>query len=83
MEELIIPKIEPQKVELYNPDGVLLGSFNQYETLDIRVQIKQKKLKGYYIVFNGDKIRIDRNGNLESYPDGLFDLISEYTCKII
>lgn len=68
-----INKIEPQTVDQYNPDDEFMGAVNEYEFNDIRLQIKKKGVAGYYIKFNREKIHIDKRGNLESSPNGLFD----------
>lgn len=78
-----IPKIIPPTAELYNSDNVCIGVFNEYEILDIRVQIKETKASGYYLKFNGKKIRIDIRGGLESYPNGLFDTMTNSYMKLI
>ena len=78
-----IKRITPQTVHLCNKNDNHLGTVNQYEFLDVLVQIKEKQLSGYYIVYNKEKIRIDRNGTLEYYPAGLFDLLSYYYSKLI
>lgn len=60
--------------KLYNPGGTCLGKItNEIAFLDARVQIKEKGLRGYYIMYKGQKIRIDQYGGMEEYPDGLFD----------
>lgn len=47
-----IKKIKPPFCTLYSPDGKRLGRINEYQFHDIRVQIKNGKLEGYYCVFN-------------------------------
>lgn len=78
-----INKITPQTVEIYQPNNELLGIVNYYEFLDLLVQIKNKQTQGYYIIFNSKKIRIDRNGTLEEYPEGLFDIHINYLSQLI
>lgn len=80
---LTVKTIIPPTVDLYEADGTFLGTLNQYEFLDVRVQIKEHQLSGYFVVFKGEKIRIDKNGTLESYPNGMFDLIGNYLSKLI
>jgi len=45
-----INKIIPPTWELYDPSGNFMGIINQYELLDIRVQIKKAQVFGYYIM---------------------------------
>ena len=78
-----INRIEPPTMEVYSPDGELLGTVNEYEFLDIRVQIKKAQIFGYYVVFNSIKVRIDRNGELESYPDGLMDTMNNFYMELL
>jgi hypothetical protein len=81
---MIKPKtIEVPKVDLYSPDGIHLGILNEYEFLDLRVQIKEAQISGYYVIFNGSKIPIDRNGTLKEYPIGLFDQLSDLYFRLM
>lgn len=78
-----INKIAPPTLDIYEPGGNLLGTVNEYEFLDIRVQIKKAQIFGYYLIFKGKKVRIDRNGELEEYPIGLLDTMSGFYCELI
>lgn len=78
-----INKIIPPTLDIYDPSGNLLGTVNEYEFLDIRVQIKNNQLSGYYLIFKGKKVRIDRNGELEEYPIGLLDTMTDFYLKLI
>ena len=78
-----INKITPPTLDLYAPDGTHLGCINEYEFLDARVQIKKEQVFGYYLVFDGKKVRLDKNGELEEYPKGLLDLMSDFYYQLI
>jgi hypothetical protein len=78
-----IKKIEPPKADLYAPDGTHLGLLNEYEFLDAKAQIKEMQETGYYAIFEGKKIRIDRNGTQEEYPIGMFDQLSDMYLRLI
>jgi len=78
-----INKIIPPTLDIYQPNGELLGTVNEYEFLDIRVQIRKAQLSGYYLIFKDKKVRIDRNGELEEYPLGLLDTMSGFYCELI
>lgn len=80
---ITVKKIEPLKVDLYAPDGTHLGLLNEYEFLDAKLQIKESQETGYYAVFKGQKIRIDKNGTQEDYPRGMFDLLSDLYFRLI
>lgn len=72
------------KVKLYNNEGTLVATLqNKIEFLQARVQIKEKELRGYYIEFDNQEIRIDVNGSLENYPDGLYDEDLNLLMKLI
>ena len=87
---LIIREINCPIVELRKKVGdesEYVCHLNEYELLDVRVQIKEKELRGYFIEFydKEDKIhhiRIDHQGNLEYYPDGLLDM-GKYHAKLV
>lgn len=63
--------------------GILLGKIESYLSLnDIRLQIVEKKLEGYYIVFRGEKIHINKSGSLEKWPKGLFDTLDKQLMQL-
>jgi hypothetical protein len=89
---LVIKKIEPPTAELWRNNGEdveYIGTFNEYELLDVRAQIKEKKLKGYFIVFYDEnnkkhKIKISsHNGELSDYPNGLFSKQTDCLMRLI
>lgn len=50
-----------------------IGSFESEDQFnDVRVQIKQNQLEGYYVYYNHRKIPIDKNGGISEWPDGFF-----------
>lgn len=83
MEIIQINKITPPTLEIFNPNGELIGEVNEYEFLDIRVQIREAQVFGYYLVFKGKKVRLDKNGELEEYPIGLLDTMTNLYCKLL
>lgn len=70
-----VNKITPQVFEHFNSESKSLGFLNEYESLDLRVQIAKEKHAGYYLLFNDRKLEIDSNGKLSSWPVGLYDVI--------
>lgn len=78
-----VKTIEIPKVDLYSPEGVHLGNLNEYEFLDVRVQIKETQSVGYYVMFNDNKVGIDINGVLEEYPDGMFDILEKLYLRLL
>lgn len=68
-------EIKDQMVDIYAPDGTLLGrTDNLLSFTDLRIQIMEAKVYGYYIMFEGQKVYIDENGRLPEWPKGLFDI---------
>lgn len=66
-------EIDPT-VTLYSPDGQPIGEIKNSSALDnVRVQICKNHYTGFYFKFNGQKIHIDGNGNVEDWPKGCFD----------
>lgn len=81
---VIIREIKNKSCQLYDPNDNLIGEFDSDLIFnDIRIQIKEQQLKGYYLIFEDKKIKIDSNGNLASYPNGLFDTYIDQLCKLI
>jgi hypothetical protein len=71
---IVFEKIEAKKWPVYTPDDILLGECNYLEMDDIRIQIVEQQLEGYYILFeNYRKVFIDTYGLFDSHLDGLFD----------
>jgi hypothetical protein len=61
---------------LYNPDGFKVGEVkNDTAFEDVRRQIGLQRLAGYYFMFDGQRIDIDRYGNIEEYPINSFDTV--------
>ena len=71
-------------VDFYRPDGTLLTHTNDYLTYAwIRAQIKEKQLRGYYIMFNGEKVTLDRNGTESHFPNGMMEKWVDEMMKLI
>ena len=60
--------------DLYNKDGFVGTCDNDHEVLDVRIQIAENKLEGYYFLWNNVHIFINSNGEYENYLNG-FDII--------
>ena len=50
---IIVNKIVPQTVEVFDNNDRSLGILNEYEFNDLRTQIAEQKVTGYYIMFDG------------------------------
>lgn len=72
---IVIRDIQNPSVKIYNPDGTLLcDTNNELVFNDIRIQIKDQKLTGYYLIFEGNKCEINNDGELVKWPKGLFSI---------
>ena len=45
-------------------------------------KIKEKQLSGWYIILKNKKIRVDRNGTPECYPDGFFEHLTDQLFRL-
>lgn len=77
--------IEEDHVPLYNPEGKLVGIIeNELAFNDVRIQIMENKLRGYYIVYKGQVCRIDIHGELDIWSNDLYrtnvDQLSKLLC---
>ena len=68
-----VNKYEIQTVEHFDNNGSSLGFLNEWENLDLRCQIAEQKVSGYYIMFNDLKIQIEPNGRMNDWVNGLYD----------
>ena len=69
-----VNKIIPQTVEAFDPDGNSLGFLNYFEFNDLRIQIMKEKVEGYYMMFNNERIDIDRDGDVHPWRIGFYDM---------
>lgn len=68
-----INKYDTQTVEHFDINGNSLGFLNEWESIDLRCQIAEQKVSGYYLIFNGLKIEIQPNGKINNWVNGLYD----------
>lgn len=65
------PKNHPAKI--FYEDGTLIVETADETTFNyVRAEIKEYQIRGCYIEYKGQKIRVDRNGTPEEYPDDEF-----------
>ena len=68
---------------LYSPDDEFIGTIeSEYSWNDVRIQIMEQKLSGYYVMFNEHKIEIDSDGRCETWPDGFYDITEKQLEKL-
>jgi hypothetical protein len=73
---IVIRKILTQTCKVYCPANELIGEVNEHEFNDVRAQIKEQKLEGYYAIFDlkdGEyRFNIDSNGRSNDWTDETF-----------
>lgn len=75
-EDIFAKDIEEEQVSILKPSGeILVSTNNQLVINDILIQIKQKKVCGYSILYNGKKYVISSNGHVKGVS--LFPLIDK------
>lgn len=79
------PDIHEEWYELYDPHGNYIDRIEDYiQWLEIRVQIKEKVLRGYYIVScKGIKCEIDHLGNWELDKLDPYSVVVDLLMKLI
>ena len=75
------PKNIPVKIYDAN-DELIVETDNDLVFNWVCAEIKEKQLSGCYIIFQGEKIRVDRNGTPECYPDGLFEHLADQLFRL-
>jgi hypothetical protein len=91
MKDIEIKNIKETTCCLCCGDGEAIGVIKSYlSLLDVSSQIKEKHLKGYYLLWvNYEKgesvihIKIDEFGELESYPEGFYDESIKLLLKLV
>jgi hypothetical protein len=66
-------KINVQTVEHFDCNNNSLGFLNEYESCELRCQIAEQKVDGYYLIFKNEKIEILPNGKIINWINGLYD----------
>jgi len=70
-------------VDLYGPTDYMGSILNEVEFAKVRLQIATLQLEGYYIIFNEEKITINKYGVLSSWPVGLYDENENVISKLL
>ncbi len=74
--------IQPQLVECYDNTDNFIGYLNEYEFNDLRCQIAEAHVSGYYSLFNSEKLFINADGRLDNWPTGFFDTIEGQLARL-
>lgn len=83
-----IKDIKIQNFPLYDSNNNLIGNVNEYQFNDVRIQIGENNLSGYYLLFTNEegqqtKINILPDSSVEQWPSGFFDLYPKQLSKIL
>lgn len=62
--KLKIKKVVPETVEVWHDEYGFIGEANEYEFDLLRIDIKENKLEGYYVLKDSVQYHIDRSGVL-------------------
>lgn len=84
MQEVVIRDIKDIPCDLYNEQGEHIGAITtELQLYDVRLQIKEKALTGYYIIFQNKRILINKDGSIDYWPDGFFDKLQNKLDKLL
>lgn len=69
-------KVEEEFCQVFRPDGTfLIYTNNENELINVLLQIRNKKLKGFYVKFRGHKYEInEKDGRIRNAPNELFGI---------
>ena len=67
-----VTTIPVQTVEHFDDKGNSLEFLNEYESLELRCQIAEQKISGYYLIFDDERIYIQPDGRIKNWPTDLF-----------
>jgi hypothetical protein len=68
-----VNKYQPEAYDHYDPQGKYIGTLNEYEHVDLRIQIAEQNVAGYAVEFEGRLYLINDRGDIIDRPIGLFD----------
>lgn len=81
---VFVHDIEENFCEIFSPDNKLIVKTNNvYCVNDIMIQIRKKKLEGYYVMFNGYKLEITNYGRIKNPPKGFFEIYAKQLRKLL
>jgi len=82
--DIVISEFPQPVCDLFGPDGVLIGQLtSEYQVNDVLIQIKRQCLQGYYIMFEGIKLEIAKEGRIYKQPEGFYDTITNQLIEIL
>lgn len=79
-----IRQFTPPQLKFFNPENEFLGYINnQVENLQVRTDIVEQQLSGYYFMYGSIKIDINPDGSVENWPYDLYADSLNYARKIM
>lgn len=57
-------RVKLETVAMWHEVHGFIGLMNEYEFCDYRLKIKKERAEGYYVLSEGDKYPIDKNGRI-------------------
>lgn len=74
---VVINNIKCPVTQLYSPTGFIGDIENEDQLNDVRIQIAEQNLEGYYIIWDSEKetikINISKDGEIDKFPPRLWD----------
>lgn len=85
LEDITIERYTSPVVQWYKNDGTLLGElYNEHEFNKMRIQLITHQLTDTcYFMWNNHKITLSKDGNMSSFPVGLYDQMQRDLFTII
>jgi hypothetical protein len=74
-----IEKYDCPVVSAFHVDGTKIGDFrNEHECNKFRIKcLEQGVVKDYYFMYGDIKITMDEEGNMSSFPRGMYDQLHQ------
>jgi hypothetical protein len=85
LEDITYKKHKFEIVKWFKNDDTLLGEIdNEHDFNNLRIELVKNNLtQDCYFMWNDIKITLDENGNMSSFPKGLYDHVSIAMMELI
>lgn len=75
--------LKDHEVKIYNDKEKLVGRTSSLIVFtDVRLQIAEKNLTGWYLIYQGKRHYFTPSGSIEDWPAGLFDIYKSQLKKL-
>lgn len=78
-----VKRIIPFTCEWFDPNGISIGFLNDFEFNDLRIQVRNGQVSGYYAIYNKTKIEMTRNGRCTVWLDGFYDMFDKQLSELL